>query len=62
MDINVMNRAVGRNAMTTEQIPQELIDILDERAGKQHSRSGSVVACLAEILTVYVKIKERRDG
>jgi hypothetical protein len=48
--------------MTTEQIPQELIDILDERAGKQHSRSGSVVACLAEILTVYDQIKERRDG
>lgn len=39
--------------MTPDEIPQELIDILDKRAGKKHSRSGPVVATLAEILTAY---------
>jgi hypothetical protein len=36
--------------ITPENIPQEWLDILDSRAGKAHSRQGSVVACLAEIL------------
>lgn len=37
--------------MTPYEVPQELIDILDERAGKKHSRQGPVVCALAEILT-----------
>jgi hypothetical protein len=40
-----------------EDIPQELIDILDDRAGRKHSRTGSVITCLAEILTRYDTIK-----
>jgi hypothetical protein len=40
-----------------EDIPQELIDILDDRAGQKHSRTGSVITCLAEILTRYDTIK-----
>lgn len=43
--------------MRVDEIPQELIDILDERAGKQHSRTGSVVSALAEILTRYEEIR-----
>lgn len=43
--------------MNVDDIPQELIDILDDRAGKKHSRSGSVVSCLAEILTKWEDIK-----
>lgn len=42
--------------MTPDEIPQELIDILDEKAGKNHSRTGSVVRTLAEILTRYDEI------
>jgi hypothetical protein len=34
-------------------VPQRLIDILDTRAGKVHSRDGQVVETLAEILTEY---------
>jgi hypothetical protein len=45
--------------MTGGEIPQELIDILDSRAGKTHSRRGSVVTCLAEILTRYDEIRGR---
>lgn len=45
--------------MTPEQIPQPLIEILNKRAGKQHSRQGPVVACLAEILTEYENLKIR---
>lgn len=37
--------------MSPEEVPQELIDMMDEAAGRQHSRSGSVVATLARILT-----------
>lgn len=44
--------------MDTSEIPQELIDILDLRAGKIHSRNGRVVKALAEILTEYDRIKE----
>lgn len=45
-----------------EDIPQELIDIIDERAGKKHSREGRVLTTLAEILTKYDELKERREG
>jgi hypothetical protein len=34
-----------------EDIPQELIDMLDDAAGKKHSRTGSVMTALAAILT-----------
>lgn len=43
--------------MTPEEIPAELIQILDQRAGKEHSRTGSVVSCLAEILTRWEQIR-----
>jgi hypothetical protein len=33
-------------------VPQDILDLLDVRAGKTHSRGGPVVACLAEILTM----------
>lgn len=39
-----------------DNILQDFIDILDERAGKKHSREGSVVSCLAEILNKYDEI------
>lgn len=48
--------------MTPEEIPQDIIDILDDMAGKKHSREGKVVACLAEILTKYDEIKETCDN
>ena len=44
--------------MTEDEIPQELIDILDARAHKVHKRQGVVVTTLAEILTKYDEIKE----
>jgi hypothetical protein len=42
--------------MKPDDIPQELINILDLRAGKVHSRKGPVVECLAEILTRHEEI------
>ncbi len=39
--------------MSPEEIPQELVDILDRRAGKVHSRTGPVLSALAEILTRF---------
>lgn len=33
--------------------PQELVDLLDQRAGKVHRRDGVVLRTLAEILTRY---------
>lgn len=39
--------------MTPDQIPQRLVDILDRRAGRVHSRGGVVMAALAEILTEW---------
>jgi hypothetical protein len=44
--------------VTPEEIPGELLDILDRAAGKVHRRSGPVVATLAEILTRYDELKE----
>jgi hypothetical protein len=46
--------------MTPEQIPAELIAILDQRAGKAHSRQGPVAACLAEILTRHEELLHPR--
>lgn len=43
--------------MKPEEIPQELLGILDARAGKAHSRQGPVVAALAEILTRYDELR-----
>ena len=38
---------------TAESIPPDLVAILDEQAGKQHSPGGSVRRCLADILNAY---------
>jgi hypothetical protein len=45
--------------MKAEEIPQELTDILDRAAGMNHSRTGSVMRALAEILTRYDEIRAR---
>jgi hypothetical protein len=42
--------------MRANEIPQRLVDILDKRAGKVHSRQGPVLAALAEILTEYKEV------
>ena len=39
--------------MKPQDVPGELIAILDRAAGREHARTGPVVACLAEILTRY---------
>lgn len=39
--------------MTGEEIPQQLLDIVDRRAGRKHSRDGVVASTLAEVLTAY---------
>jgi hypothetical protein len=39
--------------MQAADIPQELKDILDRRAGKIHSAEGRVMQTLAEILTLF---------
>lgn len=43
--------------MDVEDIPQEIVDLLDERAGKKHSRDGIVLTTLAEILTLYDELQ-----
>lgn len=48
--------------ITPQEIPQQLIDILDARAGKLHSREGAVVACLAEILTAWEEIRQQQES
>lgn len=45
--------------MKPAEVPQELIDILDERAGKKHSREGRVLTTLAEILTKYDELRAK---
>lgn len=44
--------------MDSQEIPQELVDILDEKAGKKHSREGVALTTLAEILTKYEELRE----
>jgi hypothetical protein len=39
--------------MLSVDVPQELKDILDSRAGKVHSAEGRVMQTLAEILTRF---------
>lgn len=43
--------------MTPEEIPDELVQMLDEAAGKEHSRQGPVLTTLARILTRYEEIR-----
>lgn len=43
--------------VTVDEIPQELINLLDKRAGKKHSKDGPVLRVLAEILTKYEEIR-----
>lgn len=45
--------------MTPEEVPRELIEILDKAADKKHSRTGSVVTTLAEILTRYEELRKK---
>ena len=44
---------------TAATVPQELVDILDERAGRQHGRTGPVLSALAEILNAYDQLSFR---
>lgn len=48
--------------MKADEIPQELVDLLDDRAGKKHSRDGQVLTTLAEILTKYEEISRGVPG
>lgn len=48
--------------MKPTEIPQELIDIIDKRAGKKHSREGQVLTTLAEILTKYDELKNQTQN
>lgn len=48
--------------MTPEEVPAELIEILDRRVGKAHSRNGPVVAALAEILTCYEEMRNAKQA
>jgi hypothetical protein len=47
--------------MKAEEIPPELTGILDRAAGMNHSRTGSVMRALAEILTRYDEIRSRTE-
>jgi hypothetical protein len=44
--------------VTPEEIPPELKEILDQRAGKIHSQGGRVMQALAEILTKYEELRQ----
>lgn len=43
--------------MKPAEIPQELLDILDAAAGREHARTGTVAGCLAAILGRYDELK-----
>lgn len=48
--------------MKVEDVPAELLEILDRHAGKLHSRTGSVATALAEILTAYEALRPSYTG
>lgn len=52
------HRMKRQTLVLPEDIPQSCIDILNERAGKEHSRQGSVVQALAEVLTEWERLKD----
>lgn len=39
--------------MKAEDVPQEIIDLVDRAAGKLHSHTGVVVQSVAEVLTAW---------
>jgi hypothetical protein len=43
-------------AFTPDTVPQQLIDLIDKRAGREHRRNGTVVETLAEVLNEAVRI------
>ena len=48
--------------MDAKDIPQVIVDLLDERAGKKHSCDGIVLTTLAEILTLYDSLRTDYSG
>lgn len=42
--------------MTPDEVPDELKAILDRAAGKDHSATGPVMTCFAEILTAHERM------
>ncbi len=48
--------------MTPEEIPKELVALLDDAAGKPHSAQGPVLAALAKILTAYTAQIHHQTG
>lgn len=45
--------------MRPEDIPEPITRLLDERAGRVHSPTGSVMTTLAEILTLWENLHGR---
>lgn len=45
--------------MTPEEIPQELVDLVDRRAGRAHTPDGAVLSTLAEVLTRFEELRGR---
>lgn len=44
--------------MNVDDIPPELVALLDARAGRKHTRDGTVLRTLAELLTLFVALQE----
>jgi hypothetical protein len=60
-DLIELGRVI-RVRVSPQHLPQELLDIVDKAAGKQHSRSGPVAACLAEVLTRHAERLAEEHG
>ncbi len=57
----------GWKVIETADIPEDMVELLNERAGTAHSPDGRVLTTLAELLTLwerhqYLKWKDRGNG
>jgi predicted membrane chloride channel (bestrophin family) len=49
--------ALSPDVVSTNNIPREIVSLLDERAGKEHSLDGDVMATLLQILNRWERIR-----
>lgn len=40
-------------------VPQDIVDLINERAGKEHTAEGQVLSAMAECLELYEKSRPR---
>lgn len=62
MSTNPLEYLIKAGKLLPRDIPQELIDLLDRAAGKEHSKEGTVLTTLGQLLDLAEKLRDKKGN